>query len=208
MYFNIILYISILFTSICFSQKQTEDQFYVASKIENVVIDLNCVFTVKIYSAENNQIVIRTKSEGEYASHFILAKKEINKSIYIEEQIGFTFTALQDKLSAHKVHSIEVDIILPSHLITSVYTDIGNIYIEGNHKLLSTNSSFGNCYLKNVTGKFNINTINGDIDLSVQKGNISSYSKSGVITKQKIPTGLSNFVLKTVKGNINIVKPE
>jgi hypothetical protein len=208
MNFKLFFKILILFSSFCFSQKQTESLFDIDSSIDNLVIDLNNVFSVKLIATDSKQIIIKTKSEGEYANHFILSKKLRKNTVFISGNIGFSFPDFKDKLSAHKVHSIEVELIIPDHLMTSISSDIGNVSAEGNYKSLSINLLSGNCYLDNIYGNIIIKTINGDINLKAKKGVIKATSSLGVITKQEIPLGISNFSLKTTKGNINIAKAD
>ena len=208
MNFNLFIYISILFSCFCFSQKQTEDQLFLSPNIENLVLNLNNVFIVKLRTNNSRQIKIVSKSEGEYSNHFVISKKINDKSILISGDIGFSYPNLEDKLSAHKVHSVEVEIFLPSYLTTSVYTDIGNVFVEGFYIYLSINSLSGNCYLENINGKIAVNTVSGDIDLIAKRGNINAISSYGLINREEIPLGNSSFNIKTAKGNINIVKSE
>ncbi len=197
-----------MFSSVCFSQKQTEDLLLVSPDIENLVIDLKNVFILKLRTNNSRQIKIVSKSEGEYSNHFVISKKINDKSILISGDIGFSYPNHEDKLSAHKVHAVEVEIFLPLDLLTTVYTDIGNVFAEGFYKHLSINSLSGNCYLENVNGQIFVKTINGDIDLIAKSGVINAISSYGLVVMQKIPTGVSGFTIKTDNGNINIVKSE
>jgi DUF4097 and DUF4098 domain-containing protein YvlB len=62
--------------------------------------------------------------------------------------------------------------------------------------------------LNNVFGDFIIKTINGDISLNTNKRLINTNTKIGTISEGVLTDGKSNFLLKTAKGNINIVKSE
>ena len=201
-----VFYFLILTCSFSFCQKRTIDVIAVAPSLKYLVLDFDAVFNIKLSTSTDNEIIINSISEGEYANHFILTKKLENNSYYISGDIGFTFPDNQDKLSAHKVHAISLDIVIPKYLQTEITSDIANFSIQGDFKSLSTNSQSGNCYLSKVTGQFVIKTINGNINLITNYAKVDSSSKTGVINQDELIYGNSNFVLKTSKGNINIVK--
>jgi len=189
-----------------FSQKKTEHIINIDSSVTHLMFDLDNVFTIKLSSTKSNKLIIKAISEGEYANHFVITKKRKNQTLHISGNIVFTFPNNQDKLSAHKGHAIAIEILVSEHLKTFVSSDIGNVTATGSYNSLKTNLFSGNCYLNNVLGDFDIKTVSGDISLIAKKGVVDAFSKSGIITQQVLPSGKSNFTLKTAKGNIKIAK--
>lgn len=189
-----------------FSQKKTEHVIAIDETVTHLIFDFDNVFTIKLSSTKFNQIIIKSISEGEYANHFVITQKRENKTLHISGNIAFTFPNNQDKLSAHKVHAIAVEILVPEHLKILVSSDIGNVSIMGKYNTLGTNLRSGNCYINNVLGDFSIKTVTGDINLTTNSGVVNAVSKSGTITQEALPNGKSNFQLKTAKGNIKIAK--
>ena len=189
-----------------FSQKKTEHVIAIDETVTHLIFDFDNVFTIKLSSTKSNQIIIKSISEGEYANHFVITQKRENKTLHISGNIAFTFPNNQDKLSAHKVHAIAVEILVPEHLKILVSSDIGNVSIMGKYNTLGTNLRSGNCYINNVLGDFSIKTVTGDINLTTNSGVVNAVSKSGTITQEALPNGKSNFQLKTAKGNIKIAK--
>jgi len=189
-----------------FSQKKTQNIFTIDDTVSHLIFDLDNVFTIKLSSTKSNKVIIKAISEGEYANHFVINKKQENHTLYVSGNIAFTFPNNQDKLSAHKVHAIAVEIFVPEHLRTLISSDIGNTSITGGYVSLGTNLHSGDCYLNNVSGDFDIKTVDGDISLTTNSGVINAISKTGTITQEVLPNGKSSFELKTAKGNINIVK--
>jgi len=192
--------------TIGFSQKKTEHVFSIDEAITHLVFDLDNVFTIKLKTSKLSELIIKAISEGEYANHFVITKKTENHALHISGNIAFTFPNNQDKLSAHKVHAVTVEVLIPEHLQTFVSSDIGNVNVSGAYNSLTTNLRSGDCYLNNASGNFEIKTVNGDIHLTAKKGVIIAESKSGIIIQENIPNGKSTFFLKTAKGNINIAK--
>ena len=203
---RLFIYILLITCTVGFSQKKTEQVITIDEAVTHLMFDLDNVFTIKISTSKSNQVVIKAVSEGEYANHFVITKKQQSHSLTIKGAIAFTFQNKQDKLSTHKVHAIVVEIIIPEHLQTTVSSDIGNVSIKGVHSTLTTDLLSGDCYLNNPSGNFEIKTVTGEINLVAKNGVISAESKSGTIFQEKIPNGNSTFDLKTAKGNINIAK--
>jgi len=203
---KLFVYIFLIINVFGFSQKKVEHVIIIDDSITRLLFDLDNVFTIKLSSTKSNQVVIKAISEGEYANHFVITEKRDSHALHISGNIAFTFPNYQDKLSAHKVHAIVIEIIVPEHLQTFVSSDIGNVSITGMYSFLSTNLFSGNCYLNMVSGIFDLKTVNGDINLTTKKGVVNAVSKSGIITQEVLALGKSSFQLKTAKGNINIVK--
>lgn len=188
------------------SQKKVEHVITIDDSITHLLFDLDNVFTIKLSSTKSNQVTIKAVSEGEYANHFVITEKRKNHTLDISGNIAFTFPNNQDKLSAHKVHAIAVEILIPEYLQTFVSSDIGNVSIRGKYNYFRTNLFSGNCSLNSVLGSFDIKTVSGDIMLTAKRGEVVAVSRSGAITQEILPVGKSVFMLKTIKGNIKIVK--
>jgi len=189
-----------------FSQKKVKHVITIDDSVTHLLFDLDNVFTITLSSAKSNRVIIKAISEGEYANHFVITEKRENKKLHISGNIAFTFPNNQDKLSTHKVHAIAVEIIIPKDLQTIVSSDVGNVSVTGKYNSMGTNLFSGNCYLNKVSGNFDIKTVSGDINLTAKSGEVVVVSKSGTITQEVLPIGRSNFMLKTAKGNIKIVK--
>jgi len=189
-----------------FSQKKTEQIIAIDKAVTHLIFDLDNVFTIKLSSTKSNQLIIKAISEGEYANHFVITTKREKHTLHVSGNIAFTFPNKQDKLSAHKVHAIAVEILVPEHLQTFISSDIGNVSITGKYYSLGINLFSGNCYLNKIFGDFDIKSVNGDIGLIANEGIVNAISKLGTIAQEVLPDGKSNFLLKTAKGNIKIAK--
>ena len=186
------------------AQKRIEKTLVLDEYISTVVFDLEHVFSINLKSTKSSKITIKAISEGEYASHFVIAEKSVGDLMTVSGRIAFTFPDDQDKLSAHKVHAIKIEITVPEKLKTTLNSDIGNIDVTGFYKELTTNLMSGNCMLNQVSGHFVIQTVNGNISLMAKSGQVFSETRTGLITQQQLVDGKSVFKLKTIKGNINI----
>lgn len=174
--------------------------------ITHIYFNLNDVFTIKLHTTKDHQIKMNASSEGEYANHFIITEKHTNNTLNFEGKIAFTFPNYQDKLSAHKIHAIVVDVWVPEKLNIIIQTDIGNIFASGKHETLLIETVSGDSYLTNVSGAIKVNALSGNISLAVDSGLVSVITNLGVIDRVLLPIGPSTFELNTNKGDINVKK--
>lgn len=186
------------------AQKKIEKTLVLDKYISAVVFDLEHVFSINLKSTKSSKITIKAISEGEYANHFVVTEETIDDLITVTGRIAFTFPNNQDKLSAHKVYAIAIEISVPEELEVTLNSDIGNLDARGFYKTLVTNFMSGNCVLNNVSGNLLIQTVNGNILLTAENGQVFTESRTGLVTQQQLVDGKSIFELKTIKGNINI----
>lgn len=186
------------------AQKKIEKTLALDKDISAVVFDLEHVFSIKLKSTKNSKVTIRAISEGEYANHFVVTEKSIGNLMTVSGRVAFTYPNNQDKLSAHKVHAIAIEITVPERLKTTLNSDIGNLNATGFYEQLTANFKSGNCMLNQASGHFVIQTINGNISLTAKNAQVISETRTGLVTQQQLIDGRSMFKLKTIKGNINI----
>ena len=186
------------------AQKNIEKTFVLNKGVSAVVFDLEHVFSIKLKSSKKPGITLKAISEGEYANHFVITEDVTDGIMTISGSIAFTFPNNQDKLSAHKVHAITIEITVPESLKITVNSGIGNLDAKGYYKQLTTNFLSGNSWLHNVSGSLQIQTVSGNINLVAKEGRVIFETKTGVVAKEQLVNGPSVFKLKTIKGNINI----
>ena len=189
-----------------FSQKKVEKQLLVGTHISTIAIELNKVSSITLKSTSENFISIKAISEGEYADSFVISDYEHGNTINIVGEVSFMFFNIQDKLSAHKVHAITLEITVPERLLVHLNSDIGNLKASGFYTNLTASLITGNCLLMDVSGEVIISSLSGNIFLEAKSGMVLPETRSGSIIEERLPLGKSVFKLKTVKGDINIVQ--
>lgn len=186
------------------AQKKIAKEIILSKEISTVIFDLEHVFSINLKSAKTSAISLKAISEGEYANHFVITENTSSHLLTVEGRIAFTFPNNQDKLSAHKVHAVTIEITVPETLEVTINSDIGNLSAKGAYASLTTNFLSGNCKLSNVSGNVFIQTVNGDINLKASSGHVTFETKTGVVTQEQLHKGSSVFDLRTINGNINI----
>ena len=86
------------------------------------------------------------------------------KSEYIEIlQSGY------DKLSAHKVFSLEIKLIVPENLKIEIESNIASVTAIGEFEYLQIQLKQGNCEVLNFSGNALVNTFTGNIFFQIEK---------------------------------------
>jgi len=187
------------------AQKQVEKQLD-ASAIEQVSINGNGVFKLKIRTSKSPNIGIKAYFDGEYNEQVLLVTKQDNTTLVISTQLNPLFEPDNDKLSAHKVISIELEILLPKHLDVYIKSDIASAEIKGHYKQLIAELINGNCNLQTTANYTKINTVNGTINALINHSKIKAFTKYGNSTIKVNNSDSNTVFLESLNGDIIIQK--
>jgi hypothetical protein len=186
------------------SQKLVEKRLD-ATRFERLIISSEIINTLTITSEATNQITIVNKVVGENYENVIVTTSEENKTLKIGAIYSPYFNAKNDKLAAHKVMSIDIELTIPNFLIVEVYTPISSINVRGNYSNLHAYLENGNCHLINFFGNASIKTKNGDIDVHA-KENVSgrAFSTNGTVVNYLPGKAKYTIIAESRDGDISL----
>ncbi len=187
------------------AQRNTQEKID-ASNIQSIRIDSDEVFLVTVKTAAVSQISIKTHSEGEYFDNILLRSKVEGGELVLSSEYPEMLTGGYDKLSAHKVFSLEIELEIPKGLELSVTSNIASLIAEGNFKAVYANLKQGYCHLLDFSGAAEINTYKGDILVGTKKGIIEASSRHGNVQVPDFLPGRAPLKLTSIDGNIKVVK--
>ena len=118
------------------------------------------------------------------------------------------FKDANDKLSAHKVISIEVILEIPENLNVFLKSKNANVIVKGLYSKVALNSDSGNCSFNSFHGNARIDTREGNIAMQTNHANIIATSKKGYIKNEEIDSGTNQIVIKTINGNVTVTKSQ
>jgi hypothetical protein len=153
-----------------FAQKILEKSWD-AKEIEGLEIISDEVFKINLFSEETDQIQLITRIEGENYEQVVVQVSEAHQTIRLTTGYTPYFEATNDKLAAHKVISIEMDLYVPEHL---------EVFIQGAIVSVETLGVFKKLRLELDTGNCELHGFEGDALLNTKSGNITVYGKSDV----------------------------
>ncbi|UII81829.1 hypothetical protein [Flagellimonas sp. CMM7] len=179
---------------------------FVNSRTTSIQINSQYCYQVGLGTAKTNDVSVEAEIEGEYSKDLLITIEEKGTTVLISTGFQPNFINPNDKLSAHKVISIRLNITLPEYKKVFVYGTNSNVLVEGKYKNLQVKLSDGRCILDNAIERIEVTTQKGDILLMTEKGNVIAESVYGKIEKETIPKGQNQYILKTVEGNIDLRK--
>lgn len=201
-----ILLLLIAITSVC-AQKSTE-KIWNADVINTIVIDGENVFNITVSNSLSNTILLKVKIEGEHANQLVMVDSVVNKQLYISSSFQPLFVKDNDKLSAHKVMSVEYQLLVPKNIKLEIKSNIGSVDLVGTYPSVFIELNQGNCNLKQFLGNASINTVNGDINIETDHAKVEAFTKTGQITLTQFKFLKFNLNCHTINGDIKITKTE
>ncbi|MEL0643673.1 DUF4097 family beta strand repeat-containing protein [Olleya sp. Ti.3.14] len=201
-----ILLVLIAITSVC-AQKSTE-KIWNADVINTIVIDGENVFNITVSNSPSNTILLKVKIEGEHANQLVMVDSIVNKQLYISSSFQPLFIKDNDKLSAHKVMSVEYQLLVPKNIKLEIKSNIGSVDLVGTYPSVFIELNQGNCNLKQFLGNASINTVNGDINIETDHAKVEAFTKTGQITLTQFKFLKFNLNCHTINGDIKITKTE
>lgn len=192
-----------LLSGIGFGQKQM--QYRIPSEeLKGIYIDSDEVFQIRVQASKIQEFKITAEVEGETFESVLVDPKQENDlwRIYIKRSIGFK--AFDDKLAAHKVISIVLNIEIPENKELWVRSSLASLWAEGTFKYLNVNLMSGDCNLINYLGDGVINTLRGSIYIETSNAQVEAISRNGNNETENKSDGKYHLKLKSVDGNIRV----
>lgn len=200
--------IIILFFALQTQAQKTTNKTISSKGISEVIIDGSSVFKISIETIKANNISIQSYVEGENNEHVVLLTKIINNQLHISCPYQPLYVAANDKLSVHKLISIEIKLRIPEQLNISISSNIASVFMSGIYHKVTTELINGSFNAEKFNGNLLVNTIHGNIDLKTNLANVEVSSKHGTVEQEKLTPGNSFIVLNSINGNITVTKTE
>ncbi|MEX0362812.1 MAG: hypothetical protein AB3N10_17690 [Allomuricauda sp.] len=176
------------------------------SDIEFIQINADFCYQVTLQTAKTDEVYVAAQMEGEYAKDLLLTLEEEGATMLIGTGFHPNFTNPNDKLSAHKVISIALEIIVPEYRNVFLYGTSSNVDVLGSYEKLEVKLANGTCRLNNVREYVDVKTQKGDILVRAPRGDFQAESTYGQVIKEEIPIGSNQYILSTVEGTIQLKK--
>lgn len=197
----------------CFALAVAHGQKLVSKVIANpenqyIFVDTKNCFEVTLKTWSEKKLEVKATIEGEYVKDLVVKIEEKGKDVFVSAGFLPNFINPNDKLSAHKVVSIALDISIPDNTNIQIFGTNTNIMASGNYKDLKVTLSDGHCSLKNILANAEVKTQKGNITLTTESGKILANSQYGKVGTHNIPVGTAKYSLSSVEGNIRLNKTE
>lgn len=203
-YFILIFFL--LATSVA-AQKRLS-QTYDAANIKELYINSNEIFEITINARDTDQIIMHTIIDGEIFASTLLNAAIANNVLKITTGKTPDYIPFNDKLAAHKVLAIELEIIIPIGLDVSIYSTLASVDTYG--KLGQVRIDLGRGHFKGEEFRFResgkINTISGSIYISSNLVNVTAQSRNGKVDIPPTQAEGPLLAIKSIHGDVTVVK--
>lgn len=176
--------------------------------ISTIVISGNTIFNINLGTKPINQIYLTLNVEGENNEQIVLKATREHDTVFVDSDYQPLFNVPDDKLSAHKKISIELNMIVPEDIDIIVKSDIGSVQVQGIYKSIFAELVSGNFKAYDFSSDLLVNTIHGNIYVETNNAKLHLNTKKGKIYQESLDSGKQQISLNSINGNIRVIKTQ
>lgn len=201
--------IFIFFGSITAVAQKTIQKQYSSAEIVKLSIEDDAIFKITVRSSKEKYITLSVHISGENSENIIIAENLSKGKLSLKTEFSPFFKPKNDKLAAHKVIAVEVDLIIPQSVSLEIKSKLASVTTHGLISNLEVSIDKGNCILKDFLGNAHLKTTDGNI---VVKALPSVSGKAITISgtaENNLKAGGKFFIeAESINGNISLQQTE
>ncbi|WP_411766394.1 hypothetical protein [Winogradskyella sp. A3E31] len=201
------LVLSVLFFSFKTYAQNTINKAISAKDISEIVVDGNQIFNIEVEARPSKEIIINSLTDGEYQNEYKIHSEIKDGQLFIKLQKTPLYNIPDDKRNAHKVVAATLKVVMPEGLNIAIKSDIGSVNALGKFKTISIELLQGSVNVIGFAERAMINTFDGNICVTTENATIEAVSNNGKITVPKERFKNAYWILKSIDGDIKVVKP-
>ena len=192
--------------------QKTLQKSWDAHRFEQVEIISDAIFKIKVTSEMTDTITLAARIEGEFSENIIVEAKDPeldNGKLLLT--IGYSpyFEPKNDKLAAHKVDAIEMELYLPPQKDLLVRSALASVNTFGPLRNLQLELENGGCELRNFEGNAKLITQSGSILVhGTNFAQIDAETSTGTLVDQLPKGGRYRLEVKSVNGDITLLSSQ
>ncbi|MCX2718330.1 DUF4097 family beta strand repeat-containing protein [Poritiphilus sp. M415] len=171
-----------------------------------IQVDTDKSFQAEIMAYDGTDLIVEARLDGEYADALSVNITKEGSTLWVATEFDPAFEVPNDKLSAHKVVSVSLNIQIPTNLDVQVFGNSCNVTMSGAFNNVDVVLNDGNCTLNQVAQRVNVQTQSGNIVLNSLQGVVRAVSHYGQLIQDEIPKGEMHYDLETVTGDITLYR--
>ncbi|MDX1601919.1 MAG: hypothetical protein R3209_02525 [Salinimicrobium sediminis] len=177
-----------------------------AGDLEKIVLSSDEIYSIKISTHPGTEVRIVTDTEGEYYDDINLEVERRNQTLFLKSRFREILQSGYDKLSAHKVFSMEVELEIPENLVVEVNSNVASVFLTGSYESVLIQLKTGSCYFENFEGAAVVNTYEGNILGSARNFTSEANSRHGQVEVPQNSHGIHKMVLTSINGDIKLTE--
>lgn len=202
---SLLLLIVLLFCLGARAQKRTLEVLD-AADIKSLIISSDEIFKIHLTTIPGNEIRIHTMTDGEYYNDISLDSEVQGEVLLLSSRYREILQSGFDKLSAHKVLSMEIEVEIPQNMRVEILSNVASLFGSGTYDRLFVQLKSGSCYLKDFEGDAVINTYEGNVDIETVNARVQASSRHGAVEVGEPGYGANKVTVTSINGNIRVNK--
>lgn len=201
---RILFIVSFLFfgSYCCLAQKVIEKEFSV-EELRKLSIEDDSIFSLKITSSKRESIKLKVHISGEHSEAIIIEEYRSKNKLSLKTAAMPYFVFDNDKLAAHKVMAIEVELFIPETISVEIKSKLASLETKGKMRNLAVSLEKGGCTISDFSGNAHLKTIDGNINVKVQKDvSGKAISKNGTVENTLSNQEKFLVVAESINGDI------
>lgn len=188
------------------SQSETID----ASGLHHLLIQSDAIFQVHIATHERPEIQIVTRIEGETFESTLIHTKQEGETLVVTTGRTPDFIPIDDKLAAHKVLSIDMEVLMPAGMDLSVFSQLASVTGQGDFRTVRIHLGRGGCRLEpfRFRESATIETISGTIEIATPVTTVQAITRNGKLSVAAPFEEGNQLWLASIHGNISVKESE
>lgn len=190
----------------CVAQKVIEKEFSAAG-LHSLFIEDDAIFNIKITATERESIKLKVRISGENSEAIIIEESYSEGKLSLKTGLLPFFSFQNDKLAAHKVIAVEMEILIPNTISIEVKSKLASLETIGPLANLAVFLYNGNCISNNFSGNAHIKTVNGNITVQAATNVLGfAISENGKVENLLKNNGKFILEAESINGNIMLLQ--
>lgn len=178
-----------------------------ASQMEELVVLPNEVSLLNITTNTQNKVIVTAIIAGEFASDIVIELDNNSPEWQLTTGYRPGYEPKDDKLSAHKVMSIELEISMPQQKDLFIGSVEASVSLTGTYNMAELLLVDGSINLESYYGAGVLKTMFGNINGSLLAGvQVNATAPKGTVVNQFTAIGLVELELMANRGDITLTK--
>lgn len=185
------------------AQKETTEVID-AESLRAISINSEEIYKVSVTTAPVKYITITTRSNGEYYNDIRLESQIQENVLLLRSRYREVLQSGFDKLSAHKVFSMEIQLEIPEGMSVEIISNLSSVFMEGKYHGVLIQVKTGSVFLKDFNGDAIVNTFEGNINVQAKNAQYEVETRHGGLEIPKEANGTNFLKLTSINGNIKV----
>lgn len=187
------------------AQKRTS-HIIEAGDLEKIVLSSDEIYKIKLSTYPGTEVKITTDAEGEYYDDINLDIERRSQTLFLNSRFRESLQSGYDKLSAHKVFSMEIQLEIPENMVVEVNSNVASVFLSGTYGSILIQLKTGSCYFEDFEGMAVVNTYEGNILGTAGNFTAEATTRHGEVEVPLNSHGIHKMVLTSINGDIKLTE--